>query len=60
MGLVITRKRRERVSIGDSIIITIIESTSRRVKLKIEAPKNQEIIRLPVEVVVRRDGEFRK
>jgi len=43
--LVLTRKRKESVLIGDDIEITILEIEGDRVKLGIRAPKDRTILR---------------
>ena len=43
--LVLSRKRGESIYIGNSIVITIIESYPNRVRIGIEAPKEISIVR---------------
>src|ERR1700690_1492679 len=43
--LVITRKRHERIYVGDKVVITVTEMRSDRVRLGIDAPKEIEIVR---------------
>ena len=46
--LVITRKFDEELSIGDDIIIKIVEISPNSVKLGITAPRNLQVNRLPL------------
>lgn len=62
--LVLSRKERERIKLGDSIIVTVIRVVGDKVRLGIEAPSDMIVLReeldayrnpkamLPVEVVV--------
>lgn len=60
-GLVLTRRKSERIQIGPDIIITITEIRPSRVKIHIEAPKTLDINRLRRhEIEVRKDGELSK
>src|SRR5437588_9765698 len=43
--LVLTRKRSEMIQIGDDVIIKVIETGPRWVKIGIEAPDNVRVIR---------------
>ncbi len=43
--LVITRRKDERIEIGDDVIITIVETHTGRVKIGIDAPKELRISR---------------
>lgn len=43
--LVLTRRRGERIKIGDNTWVTILEITSNRVKVGIEAPKQERVLR---------------
>ena len=43
--LVLSRKENERLRVGESIILTIVEVNGERVKVGIEAPKNIPIVR---------------
>jgi len=43
--LILTRKLGERITIGDNIVITLLEITGSQVKLGIEAPKGISIHR---------------
>ena len=43
--LVLSRKVGERVLVGDSIIVTVLESRGRTVKLGIEAPRALVVLR---------------
>ena len=44
--LVLTRKRSQRIAIGDQITVTVLEIGSNRVRLGIEAPREVPIHRL--------------
>lgn len=43
--LVLSRKENERLRVGDSIVLTIVEVNGERVKVGIEAPKDVAIVR---------------
>jgi carbon storage regulator len=43
--LVLTRKRSEMIQIGDSVVIKVIETGNRSVKIGIEAPDNVRVLR---------------
>ncbi len=43
--LVISRKPRQRIYIGDSIVITVVRAAGDRVRLGIEAPSDVRILR---------------
>ena len=43
--LILTRKLGERITIGDNIVITLLEITGSQIKLGIEAPKGISIHR---------------
>jgi carbon storage regulator len=43
--LVLSRKERERVRLGDSIVITVVRVTGDRVRLGIEAPNDLIVLR---------------
>lgn len=46
--LKLTRKRHEKIYIGDNIIVTVIKCKTGRVRLGIEAPKNIKVHRQEV------------
>ncbi len=56
--LVLSRKERERIRLGDSIVLTIVRVSGDRVRLGIEAPADMLVLReeldsaVEVEVVV--------
>jgi len=56
--LVLSRKERERIRLGDSIVLTIVRVSGDRVRLGIEAPADMLVLReeldaaVAVEVVV--------
>lgn len=43
--LVLTRKRSEMIQIGENVIIKVIETGTRHVKIGIDAPENVRILR---------------
>ena len=43
--LVLTRKRTEKIQIGEDIVITVIHTSSGSVKLGIQAPSNVRVLR---------------
>lgn len=43
--LVLSRKKQERILIGDDVIITIVEFHGKTVRIGIDAPKNIKIVR---------------
>jgi carbon storage regulator len=44
--LVLSRKLLERIQIGDSIVVTVLESRGQRVRLGIDAPKEVAVRRV--------------
>lgn len=54
--LVLTRKAGEALSIGDSITIKVIEIKEGQVRIGIEAPADQRILREEIRVKVRREN----
>lgn len=43
--LILSRKKDDRIMIGDDIIITIVDCEENRVKIGIDAPKNVRVFR---------------
>ncbi len=43
--LVLSRRERERLRLGDSIVVTVLRVTGERVRLGIEAPSDMPIFR---------------
>lgn len=43
--LVLSRKRQERINIGNNVVLTIVEIRGDKVRLGIEAPKEVSIVR---------------
>lgn len=43
--LVLTRKKNEKIRIGDNVVVTVIDIGGGRVKLGVEAPKEVSITR---------------
>ena len=56
--LVLSRRVGERISIGDGIVLTMVEVDGRQVRLGIEAPADVAILRREL-VGVRRSGPVR-
>lgn len=48
--LVLSRKERERVRLGDEIVVTIIRVSGDKVRLGIQAPKDVLVLRDELEV----------
>ncbi len=55
--LVISRKKNERVMIGTSIVLTVVEIRGDKVRLGIEAPKEWPVHREEVFDAIRRNHE---
>jgi carbon storage regulator len=47
--LVLSRKQRERIKVGDSIVVTVVRVAGDRVRLGIEAPRDMVVLRDEVE-----------
>ena len=45
MMLVLSRKERERIRLGDSIVVTVVRVSGDRVRLGIEAPGDMIVLR---------------
>ena len=54
--LVLSRKERERIKLGDSIIITVVRVSGDKVRLGIEAPADMLVLRDELEPHVEKDG----
>jgi carbon storage regulator len=50
--LVLTRKTREKLIIGDEIVLTVLEVQGNRVRLGIDAPPDIRIIRSELQVAI--------
>lgn len=48
--LVLSRKERERIRLGDSIVLTIVRVSGDRVRLGIEAPADMLVLREELDV----------
>ncbi|HRX79478.1 MAG: carbon storage regulator [Planctomycetaceae bacterium] len=48
--LVLSRKERERIRLGDSIVVTVVRVSGDRVRLGIEAPADMLVIREELEI----------
>lgn len=55
--LVLSRKRDERIVIGDNIVITVVEVRGDKVRLGIEAPSEVPVHRQEVIDAMRRDSD---
>jgi carbon storage regulator len=51
--LVLSRRERERIKLGDSIVVTIVRVTGDRVRIGIEAPPEVLVLRDELEPRVR-------
>ena len=54
--LVLSRKRDERIVIGDNIVITVVDVRGDKVRLGIEAPKEVPVHRLEVLEALKRSA----
>ncbi|MHC4404568.1 MAG: carbon storage regulator [Planctomycetota bacterium] len=43
--LILSRRERERIRLGDSIMVTVVQVTGDRVRLGIDAPPNIRVLR---------------
>jgi carbon storage regulator len=48
--LVLSRKERERIKLGDSIVVTVVRVAGDKVRLGIEAPANVLVLREELEI----------
>ena len=48
--LVLSRKERERIRLGDSIVVTVVRVSGDRVRLGIEAPTDMIVLREELEI----------
>lgn len=55
--LVLSRKKMEKIVIGDKIVITVIEIRGDRVRLGIEAPQEIPVHRNEVQENIRKEAE---
>ena len=55
--LVLSRKERERIRLGDSIVVTVVRVAGDRVRLGIEAPREMVVLRDEVETKVSAPAE---
>jgi carbon storage regulator len=55
--LVLTRKEGEKICIGDDVVITVVRSGGDKVRLGIEAPSNQVILRSELKIKEQQNGE---
>jgi carbon storage regulator len=58
--LVLSRKKNERVMIGDEVEIVIVEIRGDKVRLGISAPTNVAVDRAEVREAIQRDGGKRR
>jgi len=54
--LVLSRKKSESIVVSDSIVITVVEVRSDKVRLGVEAPKEVPVHRKEVWEAIQRDG----
>ena len=54
--LVLSRRERERIRVGDSIVVTVVRVTGDRVRLGIEAPSDVPVLRDELEPHATRVG----
>ena len=47
--LILSRKERERIRLGDSIVLTVVQVSGDRVRIGVEAPSNVLILREELE-----------
>lgn len=57
--LVLSRKKNEKIVIGDSITIMVIEIRGDKVRLGIDAPKEVSVHRLEIHEAIRREADQR-
>lgn len=50
MMLVLSRKERERIRLGDSIVLTVVRVSGDRVRLGIEAPDDMIVLREELDI----------
>ena len=50
MMLVLSRKERERIRLGDSIVVTVVRVSGDRVRLGIEAPEDMIVLREELDI----------
>jgi carbon storage regulator len=55
--LVLTRKRDERIHIGDDVVVTVIEVRGDKVRLGIQAPRTTPVHRHEVWCAIQREKE---
>ena len=55
--MVLSRKRDERIVIGDDVVITVVEIRGDRVRLGIEAPREVTVHRQEVYDAIRRQSQ---
>ena len=51
MMLVLSRKERERIRLGESIVVTVVRVSGDRVRLGIEAPEDMVVLREELDAV---------
>jgi carbon storage regulator len=55
--LVLSRKERERIRLGDSIVLTVVQVSGDRVRLGVEAPADVLILREELEPFTTSSGD---
>ena len=54
--LILSRKERERIRLGDSIVLTVVQVSGDRVRIGVEAPSNVLILREELEPFTAQQG----
>ena len=54
--LVLSRKERERIRLGDSIVVTVVRLSGDRVRLGIEAPSDMLVLREELDEIEAEQG----
>jgi carbon storage regulator len=54
--LILSRKERERIRLGDSIVLTVVQVSGDRVRIGVEAPSNVLILREELEPFATEQG----
>ena len=58
--LVLTRKQQEKIQIGDDIVITVLKTKGKTVRIGIEAPSTMPVLRGELAVKIREECEAEK
>jgi len=54
--LVLSRKKDERIMVGDDVVITVVDIRGDKVRLGFDAPRDVEVHREEVYEAIKRDG----